>query len=66
MCQGIDLKELLENIAKRETWLDDEDFNPYDFSGGNYDDAYFSGREDGRTELARELLNLYFKENTNS
>lgn len=58
----VDLKELLEDIAKCETWTDDEDFNPYDFSGGNYDDAYWSGRNDGRIAVARELLNIYFKE----
>lgn len=48
-------------LAKRETWLDDEDFCPMDMSGGNYDDAYYSGSKDGGTYLARELLKEFFE-----
>jgi hypothetical protein len=46
----------LKKIAARETWFEDEDFNPMDFSGGNFDDAYYGGLEDGRVDLAREIL----------
>lgn len=53
------IKELLEKLAKRDCWSDSpEDFNPMDFSGGNFDDAYFGGVEDGKAELARALLNI--------
>lgn len=46
--------------ANRETLTDNsEDFNPYDFFGGNMDDAYFGGSEDGETELAREVLTAF-------
>ena len=53
------MMELLEKLAKRDCWSDNpEDFNPMDFSGGNFDDAYFGGVEDGKAELARELLSM--------
>lgn len=50
------MKALLEKLASRECWSDDDDFNPYDYCGGNYDDAYYGGCEDGEAQLARRLL----------
>lgn len=59
-----ELKEYLEEIAKRETAIDNEDFNPMEASGGNFDDAYSMGLDDGETELAQHILLKYFnKEN---
>jgi hypothetical protein len=55
------LKDKLECLAKKECWTDSEDFNPCEFSGGNYDDAYFGGTTDGKTYLAREILKEYYK-----
>ena len=53
------IHEICEKLAKRHCWSDHPDeFNPMDFSGGNFDDAYFGGVEDGKAELARELLNM--------
>jgi hypothetical protein len=54
-------QELLK-LAMRETWTDSDDFNPYEQSGGNYDDAYYAGRDDGETSLAKRLLTKYFPE----
>lgn len=52
-----ELIEKLEKLAELDTWTDeDEDFNPYEMSGGNFDDAYWAGVSDGRIELAREVL----------
>jgi len=51
-----ELKKELEKIARRECWSDDEDFNPFEYSGGNYDDAYYGGVNDGIVSLARRLL----------
>jgi hypothetical protein len=51
-----DLIKLLKDVAKQERWIDDENFNPCDFSGGNYDDAYWGGNGDGKIGLAREIL----------
>lgn len=51
------IKNLLNNLAKRNCWCDNqEDFNPMDYSGGNFDDAYFGGYADGQAELARDIL----------
>lgn len=56
------LKAELSALAARGTWTDNEDFNPYDLSGGNFDDAYWGGCEDGETNLAGNLLAKYFGE----
>ena len=52
-------KEMLEKLKKlagTEAACDDPDFNPYDVSGGNFDDAYYTGSTDGEILLAREIL----------
>lgn len=51
-----ELIEKLRKAAARETWADADDFNTCLLSGGNYDDAYYGGFEDGFTNLAREIL----------
>lgn len=43
-------------IAGRKMEEKDDDFNPADWFGGNFDDAYFGGVEDGSTEMARDVL----------
>lgn len=50
------LKVYLEKIAAKEACIDDKEFNAYDYSGGNFDDAYYKGTSDGKILLARELL----------
>ena len=52
------LKLKLQELAKRTCWNDNEDFNAMDYSGGNFDDAYYGGEKDGQTELAREILEM--------
>jgi len=42
--------------AKRKISGDDEDFCVYDYSGGNVDDAYYMGFEDGQITMARDIL----------
>lgn len=54
------LVELLEELAKKKTWYDREDYDTQDLSGGNFDDAYSRGCDDGEVALARELLNRFF------
>ena len=56
------IKEYLERFAARSVCSDEEDFNAYDYSGGNYDDAYALGKHDGKTLLAQELLEKFFTE----
>ena len=51
-----ELKAKLEKLAARNCWSDDDTMNTYDYSGGNYDDAYYGGVSDGEACLAREIL----------
>ena len=48
--------EKLKALAATEAACDDEDFNPYDVSGGNFDDAYYAGSSDGEILLARMIV----------
>lgn len=43
------LSVLSAEIDERNEWHGD-DFNPMDASGGNFDDAYYMGVEDGETD----------------
>jgi hypothetical protein len=54
------LREELTNLAKRELACEQEDFDPQDFSGGNFDDAYDEVVHEGKVELAKYLLDEYF------
>ena len=54
-----DLRTYLEEIASRAVWNDAAGFSPFDYSGGNYDDAYYGGCDDGKVLLARELLKKF-------
>ncbi len=56
------IKEYLEKIASQKAVQDEEDFNPQDYCGGNYDDAFALGEDDGEIFLARALLEKFFKE----
>ena len=47
------LRQLLEEIAKRELQYGNDD-------GGKTDDAYFMGADDGEIYLARKILSEYF------
>jgi hypothetical protein len=54
-----ELLNTIEAEASREIAPDlNEDFNPMDCSGGNFDDAYEMGVEHGYVLFARELLDL--------
>jgi hypothetical protein len=58
-----ELNKLLVRLSKKETWADDiENFNPYESSGGNFDDAYWAGETDGEVLLARMILDEHFNE----
>ncbi len=50
----------LRKLAARGKAREEEqgdDFNAYESSGGNYDDAYDMGRGAGEEDLAQEILN---------
>lgn len=54
--------ESLKKMARRRCWWEnengevDDDFAIDDYAGGNIDDAYYGGVEDGNTKIAREVL----------
>lgn len=52
------IRAILEQPASRKCWCDEPEFNPDDFAGGNFDDAYAGGVEDGRAEMARSIIEL--------
>lgn len=47
-----------EFIVKSEERLisENEDFSAFDYSGGNYDDAYYQGCDDGEICKSREVV----------
>lgn len=47
----------LKELARRVAWADNDDFNAWDYSFGNFDDAYWGGQRDGTVMLARDILN---------
>jgi hypothetical protein len=49
---------LIEKTAEYKAAIDAEDFNAYDYSGGNFDDAHSQGMHDGEILFARELKAL--------
>lgn len=48
--------EALKKAACRATWTDDQDTIIDDYAGGNIDDAYQGGVDDGETIAAQYLL----------
>ncbi len=63
MYMDIDVHSLYDFLKKRaevECWHDDKQFNACEFSGSNFDDAYYGGMESGEVLLARSLLKQFF------
>ncbi len=52
-------KEFVELNAERKIPADDDDFSVYDWSGGNYDDAYQLGWEAGYAAFARDIMDVH-------
>ena len=55
------IKQLCEGLAGEVTCFT-EDFCPNDYAGGNFDDAWSGGMNDGVTHLANQILELIAKE----
>lgn len=51
----------IKAVASTKVLSDEEDFNPMDASGGNFDDAYWMGVDDGTTIYAQNLLKMLEK-----
>jgi hypothetical protein len=52
------LKKILEELAIKKAHTDNPEFMVYDWAGGNIDDAYQLGYDDGEICLARTVLKL--------
>ena len=49
----------IREIASKQTDIEtDEYFNIYDACGGNFDDAYYIGIQEGQIIFARQLLSM--------
>ncbi len=46
----------LRFLARKKALYDNEDFMVDDYAGGNIDDAYYRGVDDGEISLARKVL----------
>lgn len=57
------MEELLQKIkdTASKSARCDEDYNAFEDSDGNFDDAYSNGLEDGEILFARELLDIVNK-----
>ena len=51
-----ELVEILKPIANKEALADNDDFMVDDYAGGNIDDAYYHGVDDGEIYHARRML----------
>lgn len=47
---------LLVDLSREELHNEAEDFNAGEASGGNFDDAYLFGQEDGEVSIARMVI----------
>lgn len=52
------LVEKITKQAEKGSYFDDKNFNAYEYSCGNYDDAYSIGVRDGEIQFARDLLSF--------
>lgn len=50
-----DVIKMVRDTADQDAATDDEDFNAYDYSGGNFDDEFASGQMDCETAFARTI-----------
>lgn len=56
--QEIDRLKKLANKQTSTEYCEEGEWNPYEISGGNFDDAYWLGYKDAEIENARVILSL--------
>ena len=49
---------LVKRAAVENGYEADDDFNPCDYAGGNFDDCYQLGMEHADADAAREILDI--------
>lgn len=52
------LMDYIREVAERDCWSDEDNFCAYEYSGGNFGDAYEGGQNSGEVMFARYLLKL--------
>ena len=52
--------DLVRDAKEYERGLENEDFDPQDYCGGNFDDCYEMGVRDGQVQAAYELFNRLY------
>lgn len=52
--------DLVRDAKEYERGMENEDFNPQDYCGGNFDDCYEMGVRDGQLQAAYELFNRLY------
>ena len=57
----VEILALIENKSKEKMCTDDTDFNAGEWSGGNFDDAYQLGLDDGAVGFAKRLQSILTK-----
>lgn len=58
------IKKYLEEVSESGCWSDNDDFDVYDYSGDNFDDAFSGGITEGEVQQARFLLKVLSGEET--
>lgn len=53
------LVDTLKKIATRDLRCDFKATFPLDVAGGNYDDAYYAGQDDGYIQCAQDILTVH-------
>lgn len=57
-----EVMKLIKEMAIKEIASDEEDFMVNDYAGGNIDDAYYLGFEDGQVSFARSIVEALGRE----
>lgn len=57
-----EVMKLIKEMAIKEIASDEEDFMVDDYAGGNIDDAYYLGFEDGQVSFARSIVEALGRE----
>ena len=53
------LEHHIRLVSAQKCYSDNDDFYPDVCEGGNIDDSYYNGVDDGRIQFARELLQYF-------
>lgn len=52
------LVKLIQSYYDEKDITETEDFNPADYAGGNFDDAFYQGQLNGKIQLAKDIRKI--------